>query len=89
MPRRRQHTSTSPAEPSPVLDVHTIQPTSVYTTESFRRTFGLRATSLRREVREGRLKVYKRCGKYYLLGEDILAWIRGGAVRRQRGQDGE
>jgi hypothetical protein len=60
---------------APVL--HVVEPTAVYTAETFRRAFGLRASSLRREVREGRLKVYKRCGKYFILGEDVLAWLRG------------
>jgi hypothetical protein len=65
--------------------VHIVHRDGVYTTESFRRAFGLRTSSLRREVREGRLKVYKRCGKYFILGEDILAWLRAGEARRPSG----
>jgi hypothetical protein len=65
------------AEPATAPAVHVVEPTAVYTVESFRLTFGLRQSSLRREVREGRLKVYKRCGKYFILGAQVLAWLRG------------
>jgi hypothetical protein len=59
----------------PIVPV--IAPTAVYTVETFRATFGLRQSSLRREVKEGRLKVYKRCGRYFITGEQVLAWLRG------------
>jgi hypothetical protein len=69
-----------PAAPA----VHIVHRHAVYTANAFRRAFGLKESSLRREVREGRLKVYKRCGKYFILGEDVLAWLRGGEVRRTK-----
>jgi hypothetical protein len=72
---------TPATEPAASPAVHVIHEHAVYSADSFRRAFGLRTSSLRRELREGRLKVYKRCGKYFILGEDILAWLRGGAVR--------
>jgi hypothetical protein len=73
----RSHPSTNAAAaPTP----HIVCASAVYTAEAFRRAFGLRASSLRREVREGRLKVHKRCGKYFILGEDVLAWLRAGVV---------
>jgi hypothetical protein len=65
------------AEPASAPAVPVVHPDAVYTVESFRLTFGLRQSSLRREVREGRLKVYKRCGKYFILGAQVLAWLRG------------
>jgi hypothetical protein len=74
----RSTPAAAPAAP-PVAQI--VDPRAVYTAESFRRAFGLRQSSLRREVREGRLKVYKRCGKYFILGEDVLTWLRGGEVR--------
>jgi hypothetical protein len=77
----RPVTPAAPAELAGVHGVHVVHPTAVYRREAFRAAFGLRDSSLRREVREGRLKVYKRCGKYYILGEDVLAWLRGGVVR--------
>jgi hypothetical protein len=42
--------------------------------------FLLRQSSVRREIREGRLRVCKRCGRYYFLGEQLLAWLRGGEL---------
>jgi hypothetical protein len=75
-----------PATPLPVPEVHEIRAGNIYTTDSFRRVFGLRQSSLRREVREGRLKVYKRCGKYFILGDQVLAWLQGGELQR-RGRD--
>lgn len=83
MPRRRTSPSPEPA-PAQVPDIFVVNPTSIFTSESFRRLFGLRASSLRREVRERRLRVHKRCGKYLIIGEDVLAWIRGGAVLRHQ-----
>jgi hypothetical protein len=71
MPRDRLVEPVSP----PVVPV--IQPTAVYTVATFQRTFGLRPSSLRREVREGRLKVQKRCGRYFILGSAVLDWLKG------------
>jgi hypothetical protein len=45
---------------------------------------GLRQSSLRREIRAGRLSVNKRCGKYFFLGEQLLDWLRGGELPRKR-----
>lgn len=69
-----------PAIPQPVV----IQPTGVYTVAQVRAMLGLRQSSLRREIREGRLAVNRRCGKYFFLGEQLLEWLRAGEVRRQR-----
>jgi hypothetical protein len=57
--------------------------TGVYTVQQVRAMLGLRQSSLRRELREGRLRVCKRCGKYFFLGEQLLAWLRGGERGRQ------
>jgi hypothetical protein len=67
-------------DPAPPV-VHVIDAQAVYTADGFRRVFGLRASSLRREVREGRLIVHRRCGRYFILGLDVLAWLRAGEVR--------
>jgi hypothetical protein len=77
MPRNQRMPVAEPAT-APVVPV--IQPTSIFTTKTFREVFGLRPSSLRREVREGRLKVFKRCDKYFILGEEVLAWLRSGTV---------
>jgi hypothetical protein len=69
-----------PAEP------HVIHPNAVYFGELFQRLFRMTKSTLRREVREGRLRVSKRGGRYLLLGSWILAWIEAGEVQRRRGQ---
>jgi hypothetical protein len=56
----------------------------VYTVPQVRALLGLRQSSLRREIREGRLSVNKRCGKYFFLGSQLLNWLRGGEVHRCR-----
>jgi hypothetical protein len=81
--------STRAAEPAVApLSVH-VAPGDVFSAESFRRAFGLRQSSLRREVRAGRLKVHKRCGRYFILGENVLAWLKGGEVRPRAQAEGE
>lgn len=67
----RSATATTPA-------VHVIDPNGVYFPDTFRALFRLKESSLRREVREGRLRIAKRAGRYYLLGKWILEWIVGG-----------
>jgi hypothetical protein len=75
MPRLR--TAAPAAPPAP----HQILPTAVYTLASARAAFGAKATTLPREVRAGRLRVSKRGGRYYFLGEWLLEWLRAGEVR--------
>ena len=69
--------------------VHEVAPTAVYTADGFQQTFKLRKSTVRREVRSGRLRVAKRAGRYHLLGEWILEWLRAGEVRRPREGQGE
>jgi hypothetical protein len=76
-----RRTKPATAETAALLAIPHIHPDMVFTRESFLRTFGLRQSSLRREVREGRLKVQKRCGKYFILGSEVLNWLRGGDYR--------
>jgi hypothetical protein len=84
MPRRRS-VNTAAQEPaaSPVA-VHTVAPTAVYFVDTFEQLFRLTRSTVRREVREGRLRIAKRAGRYYLLGEWILEWLRGGELPRRR-----
>jgi hypothetical protein len=65
---------------------HVIQPTAVYTVEDLRGIFKLGSSSVRREVRLGRLRIAKRCGRYVCLGEWVLEWIEGGELRRRAGR---
>jgi hypothetical protein len=62
---------------------HTILPTAVYDLEAARIALGLTKTTLNRELRLGRLRVAKRAGKYFVLGEWLLEWLRTGEVRRK------
>jgi hypothetical protein len=75
----RSRTKLAATEPAAAAGVR-VEPNAVFTRESFLATFRLRESSLRREVREGRLRVYKRCGRYFILGEDVLEWLKGGLV---------
>jgi hypothetical protein len=54
-----------------------IDPNAVFTLASLRQVLGLREGSLPREVRQKRLRARKRCGKYFFLGRDVLAWLEG------------
>jgi hypothetical protein len=65
-----------------------ISPTGIYSTGAVIAALGLRASSLRTEWRAGRLRVVRRCGKNYLLGKDVLAWLDGGELQR-RGKSAE
>jgi hypothetical protein len=63
---------------------HVIEPSCVYSPEAARKALGLTASTLRREVREGRLRRIKRAGRNFFLGEYLLEWLRGGEVKRKR-----
>jgi hypothetical protein len=78
MPRR----ILDPAPPAAQALPHVIDPRAVYFPEDVRRIFRLKASTIRREVREGRLRVAKRAGRYYLLGAWLLAWIEAGELKR-------
>jgi hypothetical protein len=77
MPRRLAE---PPAAAPPA--VHCIAEHGVYSGEDAIRILRLRKSTIRREVRAGRLRVSKRAGRYYLLGEWLLEWLRGGELRR-------
>lgn len=81
MPRR----TPTAAEPAPAPVVHVIHPRAVYLVADAQRVLRLRQSTIRREVREGRLRIAKRAGRYYLLGDWLLDWIREGELPRRRG----
>jgi hypothetical protein len=62
---------------------HLIYPSAVYTVDDLRRIFGLKGSSVRREVRMKRLRMAKRCGRYFCLGQWILQWLEGGELKPQ------
>jgi hypothetical protein len=53
----------------------------VYDLEAARAALNLAKTTLNRELRQGRLRVTKRAGKYFVLGAWLLEWLRAGEVR--------
>jgi hypothetical protein len=83
MPRRRAETPPPPAPPAGVL--LTLDPLSVLDADAVRRVLRLRTSSLRREIREGRLRVSKRCGRYYFLGRWLIDWLEAGELRNASG----
>jgi hypothetical protein len=66
-----------------LASAHVIDPNGVYFLDTAQAILRLRDSTVRREVREGRLRIAKRAGRYYLLGEWLLDWIRGGEVTRR------
>lgn len=62
---------------------HVIDPRGLYFPGDVVEVFRLRNSTIRREVREGRLKVAKRAGRYFMLGEWLIEWLRGGVVERR------
>jgi hypothetical protein len=68
-----------PAAAAPV--VHTIDARSLYFPDTLQAIFRLRKSTIRREWKAGRLRISKRAGRYYVLGEWILEWLRGGEIR--------
>jgi hypothetical protein len=87
-PSRNGHAALEPAA-TPILPVLDIRPDAVYTPRQVIAALGLRASSLRTEWRAGRLRIVRRCGHNYLLGKDIIAWLDGGELRRQRANNDE
>jgi hypothetical protein len=80
------------AEPAAAPTVHILDPRGVYFVDTFQRLFRLRKSSVRREARAGRLRLAKRCGRYFILGAWILEWLEAGELPRRRpgpGKGGE
>src|SRR5437879_1193674 len=63
---------------------HEILPTAIYTVPEAREALQLKASTIRREVREGRLRISKRAGRYYITGAWLLEWIESGELRRNK-----
>jgi hypothetical protein len=80
--RRKAQPAASAAEPAPPSPPppFVIELSAVYRPAAVIAALGLRASSLRSEWRAGRLRIVKRCGKNYLLGRDVLAWLDGGEL---------
>jgi hypothetical protein len=83
MPRRKIIPETlrteTPFTAPLVLDDH-----AVFTVEQIRATLRLTKSTVRREVREGRLRVSRRAARYFLLGVWVRQWLEAGEITRQR-----
>ena len=60
-----------------------VPPHAIFTVASLQATLGLKKGSLPREIRLKRLKAHKRCGRYFILGADVLAWLAGEPAAHQ------
>lgn len=52
-----------------------IVPTGIYSIDWLRGALNLGYDSLRREIREGRLRAKVRCGKRFILGQWLIDWL--------------
>jgi hypothetical protein len=59
-----------------------IRPTQIFTIASLTELLSLKAGTVPRELRLGRLKYAKRAGRCMILGRWIIEWIEGGLVRK-------
>lgn len=75
--------TTPESEPATATAVHTINATAVYSRDSARRVLGLRKSTIAREIRERRLRVSMRAGRYFILGKWILEWIETGEKTKE------
>jgi len=70
--------------PTALPAVHEIRGTAVYGVDDARRILRLKQSTIRREVREQRLRVSKRAGRYFILGRWLIEWIEAGELKRRR-----
>ncbi len=82
--RKRKYSEAAPS-PAPAADraigpLCTISAGDVYDVGGAQRALRLTKSTIRREVREGRLRVCKRAGRYYITGEQLLAWLHSGEL---------
>jgi hypothetical protein len=63
-----------------VRAVHTIISSNVYTVPAATEALSAKANTLPREIRLRRLRASKRGGRYYILGEWLIEWLRAGEV---------
>jgi hypothetical protein len=62
---------------------HVIVPHAVYSVEAARQALGLAANTLPREIRKRRLRVSKRAGRHFILGEWLIEWLKAGELQRK------
>lgn len=79
MVTRTDRTNSATASPAgPAI----VRPTAVYSLAEAAQLLKLKKNCLPREVRLGRLRVSKRAGRYFVLGQWLLDWIAAGELPR-------
>lgn len=68
---------------TPPVQPHVIVPNAVYGVSEAQAALRLKKSTIRREVKAGRLRVSKRAGRYFILGQWLIEWIEGGELRRK------
>ena len=69
------------------IQPHVIHPNAIYTLDQARRLLGLRVNGLRREAREGRLVLVRRCKVTFIMGQHLLDWLAAGAIKKPAHQE--
>src|SRR5947208_2203772 len=73
-------------QPSPLPGgPHVIHPDAVYSKAEAEHFLRLAKTTIRTEVRRRRLRIARRAGRYYILGEWLLQWLRDGELHSAAG----
>ncbi len=75
----------APAPSGPLPVPHTVHPETVYFADQLRAIFRLRESSLRREIRAGRLRFARVGGRYLFTGRMVLDWLAVCERRAKRG----
>src|SRR5262249_21766151 len=60
---------------------HVIHPNAVYFLDTAPVLLRVKSSTIQREVREKRLHVSRRAGRYFILGKWVLEWIEAGCHR--------
>jgi hypothetical protein len=68
----------------PLPPIRVIDPYAVFRLDELRVVLGLPRTTLRREVRQGRLRVVKRAGCYWCLGRWLIQYFEDGPAPKSR-----
>jgi hypothetical protein len=71
-----------PVDPENARTAAPIDPRAVFTVAQAQTLLGLRQNSLPREIRAGRLRCAKRCGRHFILGAWLIEWLEQGEMHR-------
>jgi hypothetical protein len=90
--RQRQPTENTPANttatpepqvPARAVKPHIISENAVYSIAQAQAALNLKVSTIRREHREGRLRVCQRAGRRFILGKWLLEWLESGELPRK------